>query len=191
MTEPVTTTEPDTTTSTGGETNPGTTLPRIDAGPPAPGGLLGLEQVATGFDSPVFATAAPGEPNRLYVVEQGGRIRILEDGQVVVLDELRLDAPKTKPLARLLQAIGVRGSCLIGTGGHDKNLVLSARNIPGVSVSPLKDFNALDVINARTVVLTREAFEALQSNGESGGDETEAAPGARPPRTGLSPEASE
>jgi glucose/arabinose dehydrogenase len=87
MTEPVTT-EPDPSTSTSGETG-GATLPRIDAGPPAPGGSIGVEQVAAGFESPVFATAAPGEPNRLYVVEQGGRIRILEDGQI--LDEPFLD----------------------------------------------------------------------------------------------------
>ena len=108
-----------------------------------------------------YSYAIPKKQRRIAI--RSALLSKFEDGQVVVLDELRLDAPKTKPLARLLQAIGIRGSCLIGTGGHDKNLVLSARNIPGVSVSTLKDFNALDVLNARTVVLTREAFEALQS----------------------------
>ena len=86
------------------------------------------------------------------------------DGQVVILDGLRLEGVKTKPLAKALSALGIRGSCLIGTQGIDKNLTLSARNIPGVLVSPLKDFNALDVLNARTVLLTREAFDFLSAN---------------------------
>jgi glucose/arabinose dehydrogenase len=50
------------------------------AGRPGRGGLLGLEEVVSGLDAPVHAAAAPGEPGRLYVVEQPGRIRVLEDG---------------------------------------------------------------------------------------------------------------
>jgi glucose/arabinose dehydrogenase len=93
MTEPVSTTEPVTDTSTQTETEARPELPRIDAGPPGPGGPLDLREVATGFDSPVFATAAPGEPDRLYVVEQGGRIRILErdDDELTLLDDVFLD----------------------------------------------------------------------------------------------------
>jgi len=75
------------------EPEPGQYLPRIDAGPPAQGGPIDVEEVATGFDSPVFATAAPGEPERLYVVEQGGRIRVLDlqDDGAELLDEPFLD----------------------------------------------------------------------------------------------------
>jgi glucose/arabinose dehydrogenase len=43
---------------------------------------LRLVPVARGFESPVLATQAPGEPNRIYVVEQSGRIRIVERGKV-------------------------------------------------------------------------------------------------------------
>jgi large subunit ribosomal protein L4 len=82
-------------------------------------------------------------------------------GQVVVLEGLELEAPKTRQVARVLSALGVRGSCLIGTAGHDRNLVLSARNLPGVLVSTVKEMNALDILKARTVVLTRDAFSTL------------------------------
>jgi glucose/arabinose dehydrogenase len=41
-----------------------------------------LEEVVGGLESPVHVAAAPGEPGRLYVVEQAGRIRVVEDGQV-------------------------------------------------------------------------------------------------------------
>jgi len=64
-----------------------------DAGPeserPGPGGFLELEEVVSGLDAPVHAAAAPGERGRLYVVEQPGRIRVLEGG--TVLDEPFLD----------------------------------------------------------------------------------------------------
>jgi glucose/arabinose dehydrogenase len=43
---------------------------------------LRLEKVVSGLESPIFVTAAPGEPNRLYIVEQGGLIRILEGGKL-------------------------------------------------------------------------------------------------------------
>jgi glucose/arabinose dehydrogenase len=63
-------------------TDTGPRLPAVDAGPPAQGGPLALKAVATGLDSPVHATAPPGDEHRLFIVEQGGRIRVLEDGKL-------------------------------------------------------------------------------------------------------------
>lgn len=51
----------------------------MTANPPAAGAALGLETIATGLESPVLLTTAPGD-DRLFVVEQPGRIRIIEDG---------------------------------------------------------------------------------------------------------------
>src|SRR5687768_4347933 len=48
---------------------------------PSPGGIR-LVAVARGLDNPVHVAAAPGEPDRLYVVEQAGRIRIVQGGRV-------------------------------------------------------------------------------------------------------------
>ncbi|MGH3012339.1 MAG: PQQ-dependent sugar dehydrogenase [Gaiellaceae bacterium] len=75
------TTESTTGTTTESEPTAGSPLPRIDAGRPASGGPLDVEAVVTGLDSPTFATAAPGQPRRLYIVEQTGRIRIVVLGQ--------------------------------------------------------------------------------------------------------------
>jgi glucose/arabinose dehydrogenase len=44
---------------------------------------LRLAEIASGFDSPTHVAAAPGEPDRLYVVERPGRIRVLEDGRIL------------------------------------------------------------------------------------------------------------
>ena len=83
------TTTDTTATDTGEVPETGPTLPAIDAGPPAQGGPLDLALVATGLRSPVAATSAPGEEGRLYIVEQAGRIRVLENKEL--LDEPFLD----------------------------------------------------------------------------------------------------
>jgi glucose/arabinose dehydrogenase len=66
----------ETSTSTAPTTDTGEA--DTDPGPPGRGGRLSLRQVVTGLEAPVHATAAPGEPRRLYVVEQIGRIRVVE-----------------------------------------------------------------------------------------------------------------
>jgi glucose/arabinose dehydrogenase len=65
------------------------TSPEPGAERPGPGGPLELEEVVSGLDAPVHAAAAPGERERLYVVEQPGRIRVLERGRL--LEEPFLD----------------------------------------------------------------------------------------------------
>jgi glucose/arabinose dehydrogenase len=65
------------------------TTPEPASESPGRGGRLELEEVVSGLDAPVHAAAAPGESGRLYVVEQPGRIRILEGGRL--LEEPFLD----------------------------------------------------------------------------------------------------
>ncbi|HXV95040.1 MAG TPA: PQQ-dependent sugar dehydrogenase, partial [Gaiellaceae bacterium] len=89
VTELVTTAPAVTDTEAEPESEPRPPLPVVDPGPPAQGGPLDLELVAAGLDSPVAGTAPPGDARRLYIVEQGGRIRVLENGEL--LDEPYLD----------------------------------------------------------------------------------------------------
>jgi glucose/arabinose dehydrogenase len=63
--------------TTGAETTPDTTT---EASPPRR--RLRLEQVASGLEAPLYLTGPPGEPGRLYVVEQGGRIVVVERGRL-------------------------------------------------------------------------------------------------------------
>ena len=67
-------------------------LPAREAGP-LDTLALELVPVADGFDDPLFVTAAPGDPGRLYVVEQPGAIRLVEaDGSVAAEPFLDLSA---------------------------------------------------------------------------------------------------
>ena len=77
------------TTDTGATETGATDTTADEPEEPGNGGPLRLEEVVSGLNAPVHAAAAPGEPNRLYVVEQAGRIVVLEDGEL--LDEPFLD----------------------------------------------------------------------------------------------------
>lgn len=90
------------------------------------------------------------------------------DDQAVVLDGLAADAPKTKPVADLLKAIGVYGKgCLLTIAGHDPNVHKSARNLDQVQVSPASDLNAYAVLRQRHFVITREALDGLLGRGKA------------------------
>jgi glucose/arabinose dehydrogenase len=58
--------------------------------PPPPPGTLHLALVAQGLDQPVYVTAPPGDAQRLFVVEQGGRVRIVRNGAVLATPFLDL-----------------------------------------------------------------------------------------------------
>ncbi|MFO0949777.1 MAG: 50S ribosomal protein L4 [Isosphaeraceae bacterium] len=111
-----------------------------------------------------------------------------QDGQAVVLDGLNVgDKPQTKVVAKALRAIKrpdlteaeateavgetksaqldrtlERRTVLIGLAAHDPLLYRSARNIEGVQVAPVSDFNTYDVLKQRYLILTREALAALK-----------------------------
>jgi large subunit ribosomal protein L4 len=91
-----------------------------------------------------------------------------KDGQVALVDALEFGAPKTKTLARTLVDLKCEGSCLIVVDQAEKNLVLSARNLHGVSVAPVSQLNAYDVVFHRNLVLTSKGLEKLKE-AHSGG----------------------
>lgn len=86
----------------------------------------------------------------------------IADGEVVVVDDLNMDAPKTADLAKALKALGLEGvTTTVATGEYDKNLYLSSRNIPGVEVTKASDLNALIVLRPKRVLVTKAALEEL------------------------------
>ncbi len=86
----------------------------------------------------------------------------LRNDQMVVLNDLSLDAPKTKDLATILGRLNISETCLVVTEKEDKNVFLSARNLPGVKQAFVDSLGALDVIRHRKLLLTKSALEALE-----------------------------
>lgn len=104
----------------------------------------------------------------------------LTDNETIILDSLSMPEAKTKSVQKLLNNLKLRGkrevvgevqydrridglSCLVGLARPDESTWRSARNIPGVSVLPIQEFNALTIMRQKRLVLTREALEALRS----------------------------
>ncbi len=83
------------------------------------------------------------------------------DAEVVVLDGLKLQEPKTREVAKVLKALGVERSCLLALQGQDDVLYKSARNLPRCRVRRVSDLNAYDVLWPNRVIFTRPAFEAI------------------------------
>lgn len=84
------------------------------------------------------------------------------EGQVVVLTDLKMAAPKTKDLFTFLQKMGVEKSALIVTGDHEPNLVLSARNIPGVKVVVARELSTYEAMAKKRILITEDAVRKLE-----------------------------
>jgi len=85
----------------------------------------------------------------------------MKDAELIVLDGLNLEAPKTREVAKILKALGVERTCLLALPGQDEVLLKSARNLARVRVRRVSDLNAYDVLWPNRVVFTRPAFEAI------------------------------
>lgn len=87
----------------------------------------------------------------------------IDDGEVVLIDQLKLDAPKTSQVASILKKLGLEGvSTLIAIDGLDSVVYKSGRNIPGVTVEPVRQLNALALLTPRKVLLTKDAMDRIK-----------------------------
>jgi large subunit ribosomal protein L4 len=110
-----------------------------------------------------------------------------QDNQALIIDGLAMENPKTREVARVLRAIRrpdltedqatvavgeskakalgrtlERRTILIGLPAHDPLFHRGARNIEGVQIAPVADFNTYDVLKQRYLLLTREALAVLK-----------------------------
>jgi len=80
---------------------------------------------------------------------------------LMVIDGLKADEPKTGPVAKVFENLKINRSCLLTLAEHDRNLYLSARNLPDITVCTAGDLNAFDVATRQKMVVTREAMDAI------------------------------
>ncbi len=91
----------------------------------------------------------------------------LSGGDVTILDSISLDKPRTKEMVSLLKGLGLEGvSTLIVLPEKDEAVLLSARNIPGVTVTRVSDLNSYDVTVHSRLLLTKGAAEKLAEAGK-------------------------
>lgn len=85
------------------------------------------------------------------------------DSEVVVINDLAMDAPKTRDLAAVLKALGLEGvTTLVALDDYSPNVLKSANNIPGVEVTRVADLNTLAVLRPKRMLLTQSAVEKIK-----------------------------
>jgi len=80
---------------------------------------------------------------------------------LMVLDGLKIDAPKTAQVAGVMKNLKITRSCLLALADHDRNIYLSARNLSDITVRTADELNAFDVATRQKMVVTAEAMQAL------------------------------
>ncbi len=89
----------------------------------------------------------------------------LADDEVKLVNGLELGSPKTAVVAKLLKSLGIaEKTVLVAPAKHDDMLWKSARNIDGVSVSPVGDLNAWSLLQPRAVLMTTAAIDAFRAS---------------------------
>ena len=85
----------------------------------------------------------------------------VQDSKLIVVDELKLDEIKTKRFVEILNNIKAE-KALVVMNEKDENVILSARNIPDTKTALTGTINVYDVMNAGTVVLTKDAVANIE-----------------------------
>lgn len=98
------------------------------------------------------------------------RIRALKEafsakfssGEIMVIDSLKLNRPKTKDMVKTIETLGLGGkNILIVLKDKDDNIMLSARNIPEVDVVRVSDLNAYELLTHESVLIAKDAIDII------------------------------
>lgn len=85
----------------------------------------------------------------------------VNDKKLIIVDDLSMDAPKTREFAKILENIKA-SKALVVLEGENKNVVLSANNIPNVKTEVRNAINVYDILKYDSLVMTKDAVKALE-----------------------------
>jgi large subunit ribosomal protein L4 len=86
----------------------------------------------------------------------------LADNEIIVIDKIPVDKPKTKDMVGIIEKLGLTGhSVLLVLSENDKNILLSARNIPAIQVVRVSDLNAYQVAVFNRLLFTEDAIKKV------------------------------
>jgi large subunit ribosomal protein L4 len=85
----------------------------------------------------------------------------MQDQQLIVLDNLKMDEIKTKTFARIINTLGVEKALFV-TGEKNEKVELSSRNIPGVKILQTQGLNVYDILKFPKLVIVQPAIEGIE-----------------------------
>jgi large subunit ribosomal protein L4 len=103
-----------------------------------------------------FGKSMPKKQRRL--ARDSAILEKLLSNNVVIVDALNFQKPKTKDFVNVLDKLKIDRSCLVAIGDYDENLYKSARNVPKIAIMPVAELNAGDICSYRKMLFTKEAF---------------------------------
>ena len=83
------------------------------------------------------------------------------ESNLIVIDSIKMEAPKTAEFAKFLKAVGAEGKALVVTAEACQNVVKSGRNIPGCEVTFANLLNVYDIVNADKLVVDQAALAKI------------------------------
>ncbi len=86
----------------------------------------------------------------------------LQENELIILDELKMEAPKTKDMVNVLSAINAKKKALIVIKNPDKNIIKSASNIPYVETTNANTLNVYDLLKYDSLIITKEALDQIE-----------------------------
>lgn len=130
---------------------------------------------AGSIKSPVFRGGGRvfGPRPRSYGFKLNAKVKLLarksalsykaKEKSIVILEDLKFEAPKTKDFIALLENLNMSfEKILVVTAGNNKNVYLSARNIPGTKIVSADSLNTYDILNANKVVIAEGSVEMIE-----------------------------
>ena len=86
----------------------------------------------------------------------------LQDKELIVLDSISFEEPKTKEMIKVLENVKAAKKALIVTDAKNENVIKSAANIPGVATTTATQINVYEILNHTSLILTKDAVTKLE-----------------------------
>lgn len=107
-----------------------------------------------------FSVVIPKKVKRLAL--KGVLTDKFNNNNIVVLDQLTLDAPKTKEMVKLFKNLGINSKAMVVTNGSDQDVIRASRNICGVDTAAADLINVYDLMAHDKLVITVDAINRVQ-----------------------------
>ncbi|GAA0225895.1 50S ribosomal protein L4 [Metaclostridioides mangenotii] len=86
----------------------------------------------------------------------------VQNSEIIILDQLNMDAPKTKEFVQILKNINANRKALVVTAEKNENIIKSARNIEGVQTSLVNTLNVYDILKYDSFIITTDAVKKVE-----------------------------
>ncbi|MGO1469592.1 MAG: 50S ribosomal protein L4 [Tissierella sp.] len=86
----------------------------------------------------------------------------VEENEIIVIDEFKIDSPKTKDMVNILNKLSADKKALIVTLNPETNVIKSANNLPGVQTTIVSNLNVYELLKYNSLIITKEAVRKVE-----------------------------